>query len=112
MPQMPGSVATGGAAPARPTPKTLVSFPELSSWLKDTCYPDGKPIGMVQLSVRPKGAVYVVSLRIQDQGGLVMTAEEQSLDDALVLLEAALVSSPPPWHRDPYPLGQVTGKRK
>lgn len=112
MPTMPGAVSANGVSPPRSTPKTLSQFPELSSWLKDTAYPDGKPVGMVQFSVRPKGAVYVVQLRIQDQGGLLMSVEDASLDDALVLLEAALTAVPPMWVRDPYPLGAVTSKRK
>jgi len=114
MPQMPGSAVVGGSHHSRPPTKLLGSFPELKSWLCDSAYPDGKPIGLVQLSIRPKGAVFVVQLRIQDQGGLLMSVEDVNLDDALLLLEAALVAVPPPWCRDPYPLGvsQSGGKRK
>lgn len=112
MPTMPGSVAAGGSQPPRPPSKILAQFSELHSWLRDCAYSDGKPVGMVQLAIRPKGAVYVVSLRVQDQGGLVMSVEDPHLDDALLLLEAALTAVPPPWTRDPYPLGVSQSKRK
>lgn len=92
--------------------KVLAAFPELLSWLRDAAYSDGKPVGMVQLAVRPKGAVYVVTLRVQDQGGMMIQVEDANLDDAFLLLDAALVASPPPWTRDPYPLGQISSKKK
>jgi len=110
-------VPTGAAASGQPVNRTKTrllgeKLPELASWLSDATYPDGKPVGMVQLSMRPKGAVYVVQLRIEDHGGLIVTVEDASLDDALVLLEATLTSDPIPWVRDPYPLGSVTKKKK
>lgn len=104
--------AGGGILAGRSKPKLFEKFPELSSWMSDAAYQDGKPVGMVQLSIRPKGAVFVATLRIQDQGGMMLQVEDVSLDDTLILLEAALMASPVPWSRDPYPLGQITGKKK
>jgi len=112
MPRQVSAVSGEGLQVQRAAPKLLGLFPELSSWMKDGNFPDGKPVGMVQLSVRPKGMVYVVQLRVQDQGGMIITVEDPSFDDALMLLEAALVASPPPWSRDPYPLGISQGKKK
>lgn len=112
MPRAFEGTVSAGAPINRSKSKVLGAFPELSSWLVEGAYPDGKPVGMVQLSIRPKGAVYVATLRIADQGGLMLQTEDVQLDDVLLLLEAALTASPTPWQRDPYPLGQISGKRK
>lgn len=112
---MPRALSGGpGEGPVyqRPKPKLFERFPELVSWLTDSAYPDGKPVGMVQLSIRPKGAVFVVQLRIQDQGGMLCSVEDPVLDDALLLLEASLTASPVPWTRDPYPLGVSQTKKR
>lgn len=112
MPRALSGEVTSGQLVSRSAPKSFERFPELASWLRDAAYSDGKPVGMVQLSVRPKGAVYVLTLRIQDQGGMMLQVEDASLDDALVLLEACLTANPTPWTRDPYPLGQLSGKKR
>ena len=106
-----GSIGEGLSV-ARSKSKHFDRYPELSAWLADGQYSDGKAVGMVQLSIRPKGSIYLVTLRIQDQGGMQITTEDAILEDALLLLEAALTASPVPWSRDPYPLGQISGKRK
>lgn len=105
-----GSVGEGIQV-SRAKSKLLEKMPELCSWLSDGVYSDGKQVGMVQLSIRPKGSVYLASLRIQDQGGMVITTEEGTIEDALLLMEAALCASPVPWSRDPYPLGQISSKK-
>lgn len=113
MPRIPtGAVASGQLINRAKSRLLGEKLPELTGWLSDASYPDGKPVGMVQLSIRPKGAVYVVQLRVEDHGGLILTVEDPVVDDALVLLEASLTSDPIPWTRDPYPLGSVTKKRK
>lgn len=112
MPRNLDAVTANGQMVNRSKPKLMAQFPELCSWLSDGTYADGKPVGMVQLSIRPKGAVYVVTLRIQDQGGMMLQVEDVNLDDTFVLLEAALTASPTPWSRDPYPLGQISSKKK
>jgi len=112
MPRAVSGVSGSALQVKRTDAKMFVHFPELTSWLADGNFSDGKPVGMVQLSIRPKGMVYVVQLRVQDQGGMILTVEDPSLDDALMLLEAALVATPVPWSRDPYPLGISQSKKK
>jgi len=87
-------------------------YPELAGWLCDAYYPDKKPIGQTQLTVRRKGHHVVVQLKIADQGGLKVEAYDENLDKALGLLEAVLRGKPVPWQRDDFPLGQGGKKKK
>jgi len=114
----------GETMPALPQPSTAASplvgaqkstlmlkVPELQSWLCDAAYPDGKPIGATQLSIRRRGSTVYATLKIADQGGLKVEVAEPSIDRAFVALEALLTGSPVPWQPDPYPL-DAAGKKK
>lgn len=115
--EMPRPIVDSGAiigeSAPRPKSKLFEKFPELQGYLSEVAYSDGVKLGSVQLSIRTRGSQLVAQLKIADHGGLRLTAEERSVDDALVLLEAALTSTPVPWERDPYPLdGAVKKKSK
>lgn len=106
----PNAPRAGVSTPRRPT-KLLKGFPELASYLTDVSYPDGSPVGNVQLSVRTRGPLIVAQLKLAGMGGLRLQVEDSCVDDALVALEALLLAEPVPFEPDPYPLdGQ--GKKK
>jgi hypothetical protein len=112
VPKLP-QLGTDGQLAGRPRKKSSLfgKLPEIAAYLTDFSYPDGTPIGNVQLAVRTRGPLVVAQLKLAGLGGLRMTVEETDLDSALVALEAALSSEPQPWEPDPYPLdGQ--GKKK
>lgn len=108
MPNDPGKAQLVGAIKS----KLLVQFGELESWLCDACYPDGKPIGSTQLSIRRRGASVYGTLKVADQGGLKLEVCEPSVERALVALEALLRGQPVPWQPDPFPLDQGGRKKK
>jgi hypothetical protein len=112
MPREPNAPASAGMQPPRSKSGTFGVFEELTSWLADRAYPSGKAVGMVALTIRPKGREYLVQLRIQDQGGMVITTQDESLDDALMALECSLAADPVPWVKDDYPLGVSQQKKK
>lgn len=89
----------------------LGKLAEIASYLADTKYPDGSPVGSVQLSLRTRGPSIVAQLKLATLGGLRLQVEEANVDDALIALEAALNAQPVPWEPDPYPL-DGTGKKK
>lgn len=88
------------------------SLPSVSSWLCDPAYPDGAPIGPVQLQLRREGSVIRATLKISDQGGLKLSAVETSPLDALLALDLLLSSEDAPWEADAYPLGAKPAPRK
>lgn len=92
--------------------QVLKKLKEISSFLSDIYYPDGTPIGNVQLTLRTKGPLVVAQMKIAGMGGLRLTCEALHVDDALMGLEAALNSEPPPWEPDPYPLDGHSKKKK
>jgi len=113
MPKLPGVNAAeqGKGKPRKPT-QMLKHLRELASFLTDFAYPDGTPIGNVQLAVRTRGPLVVAQLKLAGMGGLRMTVEETDVDAALIALEAALTADPQPWEPDPYPLDGGSKKRK
>lgn len=90
----------------------LAKMPNLLSYLVDTTYDDGAPVGTVQLGIRTRGPLLIGQLRLADQGGLRIQVEANSFDEVLGLLEAALASPTAPWEPDPYPLDGAKKKRK
>lgn len=112
MPELPQIASGGGAITGAQKSTMLSKCPELQSWLCDPCYPDGKPIGATQLTIRRRGASIFVQLKIADQGGLKVEAAEPSIDRALAALEAFLTAKPVPWQTDAYPLDSGAKKRK
>lgn len=112
VPSLP-SVAAGGGALTGVTKSTMLQkCPELQSWLCDPSYPDGKPIGATQLTIRRRGASIFVQLKIADQGGLKVEAAEPTIDRALAALEAFLTAGTVPWQTDAYPLDAGQKKRR
>jgi len=112
MPTMPTVAPGGGTVVGAQKSSMLAKCPELQSWLCDPSYPDGKPIGATQLTIRRRGASIFAQLKIADQGGLKVEAAEPSVDRALAALEAFLTCSPVPWQTDAYPLDAGAKKRK
>lgn len=112
MPKLPdmGGLPELPLCPADPG-KWAKIYPELASWLADAYYPDKKPIGQTQLSIRRQGNTMICQLKIEDQGGLKIEVRDENLDKALAALEVLLNGNPVPWQRDAYPLGG-TGKKK
>lgn len=107
----PNAPKAGVTTPRRPS-KLLKGFPELASYLTDVAYPDGTPVGNVQLTVRTRGPLVVAQLKLAAMGGLRLTVEDTNADDALVALEALLLAEPVPFEPDPYPLdGQIKKKK-
>lgn len=107
----PNAPKAGVTTPRRPT-KLLKGFPELASYLTDVAYPDGSPVGNVQLTVRTRGPLVVAQLKLAAMGGLRITVEDTCVDDALVALEALLLAEPVPFEPDPYPLDSMAKKKK
>jgi len=87
-------------------------MPSLSSWLCDAVYPDGSPVGAVQLQLRREGSVIRATLKIADQDGLKVSAIECSPQDALLALDLLLGGTDVPWENDAYPLGGKPSKKK
>lgn len=90
----------------------IAKLPTLQGWLCDRVYDDGKPCGLVQFTVRTRATDFEGTLKIADQGGLMMKVAADSFEDVLVALELALASEPAPWEPDPYPLNGNKGKKK
>jgi len=113
MPRMPSADASNPSV-GKPRKKTQIfgKLPEVASYLTDFSYPDGTPIGNVQVSFRTRGPLVVAQIKLAGLGGLRMTVEETDLDAALIALEAALSSEPAPWEPDPYPLDGMLKKKK
>lgn len=107
----PTAPKVGVTTPRRPT-KLFKGFPELASYLTDVAYPDGTPLGNVQLSIRTRGPLVVAQLKLAQLGGLRLTVEDTNADDALVALEALLLTEPVPFEPDPYPLDGQLKKKK
>jgi len=112
MPKPPGEQGSApGIGKPRKESQVLKKFREIASFLTDVAYPDGTPIGNVQLSIRTRGPVIQAQLKLAGLGGLRINVEDVSADEALLALEAALTAEPVAWEPDPYPLdGQ--GKKK
>jgi hypothetical protein len=87
-------------------------MPELAAWLCSSAYDGGGPKGAVQLQLRREGTVIRATLKIADQGGLKLSAIEQSPDGALLALDLLLAAESPPWETDDYPLGGHKGVKK
>lgn len=104
----------GGGLPALPRTdaSVLETFAELRSYMVDVEWPQGGPVGEVQLSLRSRGHRIIAQLKLAAHGGLRVTAEGTGVDDALFALEAALNAATVPWERDPYPLGGADKKKK
>lgn len=113
MPKPPDGAAVEAARskPRSPT-KLFAKLPRVAEYLTDVTWPDGSPIGNVQLSVRTRGGLVVAQLKLAAMGGLRLSAEATCLDDALAALEAACNADPAPWEPDPYPLDGVVKKKK
>ncbi|HKY46321.1 MAG TPA: hypothetical protein VJM50_24725, partial [Pyrinomonadaceae bacterium] len=75
---------------ARKASQVLAKFRELASFLTDRAYPDGSEMGDVQLTLRTKGPAVLAQLKITSNGGLRIQVEDESVDEALLALEAAL----------------------
>jgi len=90
------------------------SLPLLSGWVCDSSYPDGTPLGAVKLQLRRDGGVIRASLKVSDQGGLMLRAVGADPVSALLALEVLLSAEGCPWERDPYPLAgqRLAGKKK
>lgn len=88
------------------------SLPNLSEWLCSAAWEDGVPIGPVQIQMRREGSVIRVTLKISDQGGLKVSAIEESPLDALLALDLLLGTVEVPWEVDAYPLQGGGRKRK
>jgi len=89
-----------------------VDLAVLAGWLCDAAYPDGLPVGQVQLQLKREGSVIRSTLKIEDQGGLRCSAVGESPVEALACLDLLLGSSACPWERDAYPLGSKGAKKK
>lgn len=89
-------------------------FPLLAGWVCDSSYPDGTPLGAVQLQIRRDGGVIRASLKVSDQGGLMLRGVGADPVSALLSLEVLLSSESCPWEKDPYPLAgaRTPGKKK
>lgn len=87
------------------------AMPHLCEWLCNSVYPDGKDIGKVQLQVRREGSIIRAVLKIEDQGGLTVSAVEDDPLSAIAALDVLLGSPQCPWQRDDYALGQKRGKK-
>lgn len=112
VPQLP-QATTGATHTASVIKSTMLGkCPELQSWLCDGSYPDGKPIGATQLTLRRRGAAIFAQLKIADQGGLKVEVSEPTIDRALAALEALLTAVTVPWQGDPYPLDSGAKKKK
>lgn len=79
-------------------------YPQLSSWLVDSAYPDGQAIGRVQLQFTREGTVIRATLKIADQEGLKVSAVERDPASAMLALDLLLSGPDVPWERDHYPL--------
>lgn len=110
--QFTGSAGAGLPPLPRDPGKVLTKFPKLFSLLMEREYEDKKPIGVVQLQLRTDGDRFKGNLKLADHGGLVINAHGRTVDELLVMLEAALASSPQAWEPDPYPLNGSKGKKK
>ncbi len=111
MPSMP-EVGDPGKPVGVPKSQMLSKLPELNSWLSDAAYPDGKPLGSVQLAVRRRGQAVHLTIKLADCGGVKLEVNEPTLDLALVALEALLSSKKVPWRKDDFPLDGALKKRR
>jgi len=113
MPRMPGGQEDRpGVGKPRKASQVLKSFKELASFFAEVNWPDGNPIGNVQLSIRTRGPLVQAQMKLAANGGLRLSVEDANLDEALLALEAALTADPVPWEPDPYPLDGLGGKKK
>jgi len=113
MPKPPGEGASQpGVGKPRKASQVFVKLKEVASFLTDVTYPDGTPIGNVQLSLRTRGPLVQAQLKIAGLGGLKVSVEDSNVDEALLALEAALQSEPVPWEPDPFPLDGGGHKKK
>lgn len=111
MPEFPKLSPAGSAGADRGEWGSL--FPLLCEWLCDGSYPDGTPLGAVQLQLRREGSVLRATLKLSDQGGLMLRAVGGDPVSAFLALEVLLASETCPWERDPYPLaGARSGGQK
>lgn len=106
-----GLEGVGMGSLPRKRSKLIESLPNLQSWLMDRVYDDGKPCGVVQLTVRTTPTAFDATLKVADQGGLILRVQADSFEDCLVALEMALASEPCPWEPDPYPLNGAKKKK-
>jgi hypothetical protein len=96
----------------RKATQVFAKFKEVAGYLTDQVYPDGTQMGDVMLSVRTKGPVVLVQLKIAAHGGLRLQVEDECVDEALLALEAALQADMTPWEPDPFPLNGNVKKKK
>ena len=87
-------------------------LPHLGEFLCSPSYPDGTPIGQVQIQITRQGNAIRATLKIEDQGGLRVSAVGTSPDCALLALNLLLESPACPWEKDSYALGQTRAKKK
>jgi len=104
-------LSAGGDSGAQPG-IWKASMPHLAGWVTDAAYPDGEPMGAVQLQLKREGSIVRATLKIADQGGIKVSAVGETPPDALLSLDLLLGSPQCPWERDPYPLGSSAKKKK
>jgi hypothetical protein len=112
MPVKPSVRTDNGHAAGAPKGKWSLEVPHVAGWLCDSVYPDGTPVGPVQLQLKREGTVIRATLKIGDQGGLKCSAIENSPMDAILALDLLLSGAEVPWETDHYPLSLPAGKRK